>query len=458
LAADATVAHSNARAGRDRSAGQILIRGAHIVTMDADVGDIPSGDVHIVGKTIAAVGREVTAPGAHVIDGRSMILMSGLIDTHTHLWSSQMRGQFGSTSNTTYFEVRNRLAELYTPEDCYQGTRLGAAESIFAGITTVVDFFHNNRGSEYVAACVRALQDTGIRSRFLFGPSTRSLPSQPVDLAALERLHSSWPALAGESPLGLGFGWRGPLGITSLKAGDRTAPELRVAREEFDAARRLSLPIAVHVSGHAAKGVFDSMVDNDFLGPDVQLVHFSNASSEDIKLAAQSGCSLALTPLTELRVGYGVTALRDYLDGGMRVGLGVDSNALAGAANMFAVMKLFQLIENGRLRQELAMSARRLLELATIEGARSIGLDREIGSVEVGKRADIIMVSTRALNMGLFVGDPAHLLVEAAQPANVDTVIIDGRILKRNGEMTAMDPADVLQGAADSTAAMLDRV
>src|SRR5262249_2748598 len=161
------------------------------------------------------------------------------------------------------------------------------------------------------------------------------------------------PDSVGGAPLTLGFGWRGPLGITSLTEGDLSTPELRVARDEFDAARGLSLPIAVHVSGHAAKGVFDSMVENGFLGPDVQLVHFSNASNGDIRLAAQSGCSLSLTPLTELRVGYGVTPLREYLDGGLRVGLGVDSNALAGAANMFAVMKLFQLIENGRLRQEL---------------------------------------------------------------------------------------------------------
>ncbi len=199
------------------------------------------------------------------------------------------------------------------------------------------------------------------------------------------------------------------------------------------------------------------MREQNFLGPDVQLVHFTNASAPDIRLAAESGASVALTPLTELRVGYGITQLNDYLEGGMRVGLGVDSSSLAGHASLFQVMKLFQLIECGRLQLETAISARRLLELATLEGARSLGMESELGSLEPGKRADVIMVSTEALNMGRFTDDPAHLLVEAAQPANVDTVIVDGRLLKRAGQMVAIDAERVLRGAAESIEAVVAR-
>ena len=141
----------------------------------------------------------------------------------------------------------------------------------------------------------------------------------------------------------------------------------------------------------------------------------------------------------------------------MRVGLGIDSSALAGNASLFQVMKLFQLIECGRLRQETAISARRLLELATLEGARSIGMDGTIGSLEPGKRADLIMLSTDTLNMGSFVSDPAHLLVEAAQPVNVDTVIIDGRVLKYAGRMVAVDQERVIRSAADSIKDVLAR-
>ncbi len=435
----------------------LVIRGAYVVTMDDCTGDLPCGDVHISDGRIAAVGMDLPVVDADVLDGRGRVLIPGLIDAHTHLWSSQMRSHFGSSPETAYFRVRNRLADHYTPHDTYHGTRLGAAESVCSGITTLVDFFHNNRGPEHVAACLQALMETGPRCRFLYGPSTRSTPTQAIDIAALEALHASWPRLIDDAPLTLGLAWRGPLGITSLEDEGLTAQESPVAREEIEAARRLGLPIAIHVSGHRAQAVFESLVAGGFLGPDVQLVHFSNASSADIRRAAALGASLALTPITELRMGYGLTALRDYLEGGLRVGLGVDSSSLAGSANMFAVMKLLQLTESGRLERESAMSARQLLRLATIESARSLGLEAEIGSITAGKRADLVMVTTRALNMGMLAGDPAHLIVESAQPANVDTVIVNGRIVKRHGEMTELDVAEVLRGAENSIAAILER-
>ena len=437
--------------------GEILIRGAYVMTMSPMTGDIAAGDVHVRSGQIAAVGQRLQAPGAEVIDGRGKIVLPGLVDTHTHLWQSAMRGRFGSTSEQTYFKVRNALAEGFRPGDMYQGTLLGAIEAVSAGITTAVDFCHNNRGPEYIFSCLQALRASGIRCRFLFGASTRSLPSQVVDLQELERLNGTWSDTVADAPLTLGLAWRGPLGITAHGPDQAQVPDLAVAREEFLAARKLGLPIAVHVSGAPAKRVFDCMREQNFLGPDVQLVHFTNASAPDIRLAAESGASVALTPLTELRVGYGITQLNDYLEGGMRVGLGIDSSSLAGHASLFQVMKLFQLIECGRLQRETAISARRLLELATLEGARSLGMDSELGSLEPGKRADVIMVSTEALNMGRFTDDPAHLLVEAAQPANVDTVIVDGRLLKRAGQMVAIDAERVLRGAAESIEAVVTR-
>jgi cytosine/adenosine deaminase-related metal-dependent hydrolase len=397
------------------------------------------------------------APGAQIIDGRGKIALPGLVDAHTHLWQSAMRGRFGSTTEQTYFKVRNALSDGFLPGDMYQGTLLGASEAVSAGITTAVDFCHNNRGAEYVTACLEALRDSGIRCRFLFGASTRSLPTQAMDLRYLEQLSSAWSKTVADAPLTLGLAWRGPLGITALGSDQSKLTDGAVAREEFVAARKLGLPIAIHVSGTAAKRVFDSLCEQDYLGPDVQLVHFSNATMSEIRRATESGASVALTPVTELRVGYGITQLGDYLAGGMRVGLGIDSSALAGNASLFQVMKLLQLIECGRLQQETAISARRLLELATLEGARSIGMDGTIGSLEPGKRADLIMLSTDALNMGRFTSDPAHLLVEAAQAVNVDTVIVDGRVLKRAGRMVAVDQERVIRSAEDSIQGVLAR-
>ena len=122
------------------------------------------------------------------------------------------------------------------------------------------------------------------------------------------------------------------------------------------------------------------------------------------------GSPVSLTPMTELRVGYGVTQLGDYLtryEVRLRDRLELD----AGVSDMFTVMKMFQNIEAGRTQNELAVAPRKLLQLATIEGARSIGLDSQIGSLTPGKRADVILVNTRALNFAVLVDDPAHMLV-----------------------------------------------
>ena len=428
------------------------------MTMDPVLGDVGDCDVHIAGGRIMAVGPGLDAPGAEALDGRDMIVLPGLIDTHTHLWSTQMRGRFGAAPDQHYFRVRNTLAEGYQAQDMYHGALTGAAESIFSGVTTVVDFCHNIRNPAFAAANLCALVDSGVRGLFLFGAATNSTPDQAIDLEGLETLARSWTEVIGDAPLKLGLAWRGPLGVVSMDSIQAETPDLGVAREEFQVARRLGLPICLHVSGRHAKPVFNALVHGDFLGDDVQLVHFTDATTEDIEIAAEANASVSLTPLTELRVGYGVTRLGDYTAGRLRVGLGVDSNALAGASNMFSLMKLFQLLEAGRLQDEGATSARKLVELATIEGARSIGMAHEIGSITPGKRADVIMVATNALNMASLPDDPANLIVSSAQPANVDTVIVDGRVLKRSGRMTAVDPARVIAGARRSIAEIVQRV
>lgn len=450
LAQSRTSQESPAGAAKLPTRDDFVIRGAYVITMDRGIGDLKSGDVHVRAGQIVAVGPSLNAPGASVIDGRDMVVLPGFVDTHTHFWTTQMRGRFGDTADTIYFKIRNILANGYTAADMFHGSRLGALEAVHAGITTALDFCHNLRGRDFALEALRGIGETGLRTRFLYGASTTTPAAQAVDLAVLEDLNHNWRSIAGDAPLTLGLGWRGPLGIVTPAPGVPISPALSAAKEEFDTARRLGLPISVHVSGVTAKAQFEALTAGSFLGKDVQLIHMSNATAAQIKTAVDADASISLTPITELRVGYGITQLADYTESGGRVGIGVDSNSLAGTADMFTVMKLFQSIEAGRKKSEIATPARRLLELATIDGARSVGMDGLIGSLTPGKRADLIMVDTRAVNLGMFADDPVHLLVEAARPDNVDTVVVDGRILKRNGELTVLDGKRVVAEARQS--------
>jgi cytosine/adenosine deaminase-related metal-dependent hydrolase len=123
---------------------------------------------------------------------------------------------------------------------------------------------------------------------------------------------------------------------------------------------------------------------------------------------------------------------------------------------MFGIMKIVQNIENGRVESEFRLPARRVVELATIEGARSLGLADRIGSLEKGKRADLILVNTRDINMGPFT-DPAHMLVDSAQAWNVDTVMVDGRIMKRGGKLAAIDTGLLMTEATKVSREVRDR-
>jgi cytosine/adenosine deaminase-related metal-dependent hydrolase len=246
--------------------------------------------------------------------------------------------------------------------------------------------------------------------------------------------------------LSLGLAWRGVQAAFPTADGKHEIRTLSadVWRTEYDAARAMDLPISVHVNQSADKGHIAAMEKLGLLYKDLQVIHALTSTDEEIRLLGAASGSVSISPFSELRIGYGIPKICEFADGGVTVGLSVDTTPLSGNADMFGIMKIAQNIENGRCGNECRLPARRVLEMATIEGARSLGLSDQVGSLTKGKRADLIMVNTRDVNMAPF-SDPAYMLVDAAQPANVDTVMVDGRILKRHGKLTAIDVGQLVK-------------
>ena len=228
--------------------GEFVIRNAaYVLTMDPTLGEIAQGDVHVRNGEIVAVGRNVAAPGAEVIDGRTMIALPGLVETHSHTWNSTCRSLVMEGPQRGYFRTVRALGEQYTPEDMYRGVRLGCAEMIYGGVTTVHSWSHNLRTSEHARADIRALMDTGIRGRFSYGTYQGGPPqNQTMDIADLERLHGEWAKYSNEGLLTLGMASRGvnPSGISA-----NHPVLLEVAHKDWAAARALKLPITVHTGG-----------------------------------------------------------------------------------------------------------------------------------------------------------------------------------------------------------------
>lgn len=418
----------------------LLIRGGHVLSMDAVIGDLTVGDVEIRDGRIAAVGESLDAPGAEIIDAGDKLVLPGLVETHWHIWTTLLRSM---AADQGYFPVSRSMGSFYEPGDMVAATRLAVAEAIHSGITFVHDWCHNVRGPEYAEAVLEALTESGIRARFGYGTPTGHPNDDPIDQRHFETLASDWQRFSADGRLTLGLAWRGVGSAASIS--------------DHEVATGHGLPVSVHVNNfQRAAGGIAAIDSAGLLGPDVQLIHAIWSSPEEIAAVAASGASLSLSPFSELRIGFGMPMTGEYLDAGVPIGLSVDTTTLSGNADMFAIMKAIQNVENARALDEFRLPARRVLELATIEGARSMGMDAEIGSLTPGKRADLITIDTRHLNLAL-VTDAPHLVVEAAQPANVDTVIIDGRILKRRGVLTAMDTGEVVEQARAAHAALMAR-
>jgi len=451
LAGCAGISTGGSGAGRLPERGEFVIRNAYVMTMERAVGDLPNADVHVRNGQIVGVGASLAAPGAQMLDGRGMIVLPGLVETHWHMWNTLLRSMAGDRKEHGYFPTARTLGEAYTPDDNYQGTRLSAAEAINSGITTVHDWSHNIRSPEYAEADLRALRESGIRARFSYGAAQGQSTEAPINTSDIERLQRNWKTYSNEGLLTLGLAWRG---VSTSATG---AISGAVWRKDLDAARTMGIPVSVHAANARARaGTIEVFAKEKVLGKDLQVIHAIWVTPAEIRALAESGTAVSLSPYTELRIGFGLPKTGEFLAAGVPVGLSVDTTTLSGNADMFAIMKAIQNVENVRHEDEFRLPARRVLELGTLEGARSMGLAAQVGSLRAGKRADLIMVNTRDVNLGVF-SDPSHMLVEAAQPANVDTVVVDGRILKRGGRLTAIDVGQVVNEASAALTALRKR-
>jgi 5-methylthioadenosine/S-adenosylhomocysteine deaminase len=192
------------------------------------------------------------------------------------------------------------------------------------------------------------------------------------------------------------------------------------------------------------------------LGPDVQLINSTAWDEADRAIVVKSGAHVSVSPFSEMRYSYALPQLLDLLKAGLRLSLAVDTPPVAGTTDMFAQMRVLMDTQFVRSKDPLSVSARQVLEMATINGAWDLGIADRTGSLTPGKRADMIMVRTTDLNMAP-LGDPVTAIVRSAQPYNVDTVIVDGRVLKRGGKLTHLDAATVAREAAESLAGLKRR-
>jgi cytosine/adenosine deaminase-related metal-dependent hydrolase len=422
-------------AERSRSGGEFLVRGGQVVSVDPTIGELPRGDVHIRDGVIVAVRDGISAPGATVIDARGQIVMPGFVDTHWHMWTGTWRGMAADAAD--YFRYLGTMGQHYTVDDHYKSVLYAALEGINAGITSCHNWAHGVRNFADLEAEMKALADSGLRARMGYVGVTRSGPTSAADF----RRALDWIATNGQGRLSLSI-------LLDGAAGDQFAASVRLARE-------LGLKtISSHGNLFAAP---------DLVGPEFLVTHGVGLTPEQIRIIAQRGVKVGLCPGTDTLSGAGLPPVQALLAGGVplsNISFTVDSTAQT-PADPFESLRI--LVAAGRMQQAAGsgdarpgrespkwlLGYRQAIELGTLSGANVLGIADQTGSLTPGKRADVILVRKDDINMLPAANtDPTMQLVQHAQPSNVDTVFIDGRIRKRAGRLVGVDVRKVVADAA----------
>lgn len=402
--------------------------------MDTTIGDLPKASILVEKGKISRIDENFEIPeGIEVINGTDAIVLPGLIDCHWHLWTSLLRSMSGDTKEDGYFPLTERYSKYYTPEDMGIAARYAAAEALFSGITTLTDYNHNARTPEFVLAGCEALAETGIRARIEYNGYRDKPAGEPTDFTGIEVVLQELKNNRNYELLSLGLGSRGA-GYDNLKS-------------DWEKARLLGMRISIHASSNKDQvGQIGLLHEKGLLGKDVNIIHGNAITSGEIVMVAKAGTSITMTPYTEMRIGYGLPRPNELLAAGINTSLGVDSTALSGNADLFSVMKLIQNIGNAKAESEFHISPHQVLKMATINAAKTLGIEDITGSLTPGKQADIIMLKKEDINFSS--GNRSkHLVVEATNPGNVDFVAVNGKILKQDGVMTHLKLDSIIDEA-----------
>ena len=431
---EAQAAPRPARPGRP-----ILIKGGCVLSLDGAVGNFEKADVLIEGKKISAVRPNISAPNAEVIDASKAIVMPGFVDTHRHMWQGFLRNVLPDGSLMDYIQtVQRKFGANFTPDDNYAADLLSGLGCIDAGVTTVLDWSHIHNSPEHTDATIKGLQESGVRAVFAYGnPQTvsgnwKEAPRNkfPDDIARLRKQY---------------FNSEDQLTTLFLASPGGPPNEINAI---WKTARNVGAPITIHVGvGEFGRSAFlEKMHAIEPLKSDTTYIHCCTLNDTEWKLIKDSGGTVSIAGYVETLMGHGNPPTQKAIDIGIRPSLSVDVETSVPNDFFTQMRTVFSLQKNQVWARRLAgekdagkfLTVREVLEFATIEGARANKLDRKIGTLTPGKEADVIVLRTDRLNVMPF-NNAVGAVVTSMGPQNVDTVLIAGKVMKRDGKLVGVD-------------------
>ena len=418
----------------------IVFRNGIVITMDNQHRVLKNSDVLVVDGVIKEIGPNLSAPeGALSIDATGGIIMPGMIDTHRHMWQTAMRGYGADWSLSQYFVwYYLQHGKDFRPEDIYSGNLLSEIEAIDAGVTTSVDWSHGLSSTDHADAAVDALE--AVPGRFILGYG--NIQAAPWEWSVSKEFKDFYSRRFGAKNDMLGFQ------VAFDVLGDPSFPE----KPAFDMAKELGVSVTTHAGVYGVNGdeSIRLMHENDCMGSDTVFVHCSSLSEDSYHRIAASGGSASVSTESEQSAGQGYPSswiLRQY---DIPISLSQDTTVW-WSADFFTAMRATAGADRSRQHFESQLKGEQVVNLdvrceevihwATRGGAKALGLEDKIGSIEVGKRADIVLVKNDNSPVMFPIINPYGHVVMQAQRADVDTVVIDGNIVKHEHKLVGIDLA-----------------
>jgi cytosine/adenosine deaminase-related metal-dependent hydrolase len=424
---------------------RILIKGGVVLTLDRRIGDFAQADVLIEDGKIREVRPNiaVSAEAAAVIDAANRIVIPGFIDTHSHSYQGLLRNIMpNGLLNPDYNrDVQRTLTPVYEPEDAYAGELITALGMIDMGTTAMVDISQVSHSPEHSNACIRALQDAGIRAVFSYHRGAGPRARYPQDIMRLQRTY---------------FSSKDQLLTLALTTG--------LDAKLYALAREVGVPAVLHLVGQDLGEPLLELGRGGLLRPGDEYIHCLGLNDAAWRLIKDTGGRVSLCTQIDMAMGHGTPTIQDALDHGLRPSLSSD-HGVEIAQDFFTIMRstftfqrnqLFQRARNGEQNLPPLLSCRDLLEFATIEGARCANIDSKVGTLTPGKEADILLLTADRLNIWPLNNAPG-VVVNLMNPGNVDTVFIAGKVKKWRGNLVGVDVPRVLRLVQDARDAVMRR-
>ncbi len=421
-----------------QDAGSIVLRNGTVLTMDDGHRVLRDSDVLVVGDQIAALGPNLAVPeGTADIDASGGIVMPGMIDTHRHMWQTAMRGYGADWTLTQYFVwYYLQWGKSFRPRDIYAGNLLSAIEALDAGVTTTLDWSHGLQTVEHADAAVDALESVPGRFVLAYG----NIQQGPWE----------WS----KTPEFRDFVVRRMQGRGDM-LGLRMAFDVPDSEEfpehvAFEVARELDVPVTTHIGvwGATTDNGIRAMYEHGFMNPRNIYVHAASLSDDSYQRIAATGGSVSVATESEQSAGQGYPPtwrLRQY---GIPVSLSMDTSVW-WSGDLFSAMRATLSADRSREHLEAHsrgetvthhnLRAERVVAWATRGGSQALGMDRIIGSLEVGKKADVVLIKNDDSPVMFPLLNPYGHVVFQAQRSDVHTVLVDGRVVKFAHKLRGID-------------------